>query len=323
MTVMGQLAVQRRSLLCKISGLILSAWVPSTGNMTMPDYCAFLFILLLSPSAFAQTPPPDHDPRMAAIIEAVSPSRIEQDIRTLVGFGTRHTLSETASPSRGIGAARRWIRASFEAVSKACGQCLEITMQSTPMQAGAGERIVKDTEIVNVIAIQRGTTFPNRYVIMSGDIDSRISDVNNYTDDAPGANDNASGMAGVIEAARVLSRYRFPASILYVGLSGEEQGLYGGRFLADMAKEQGWQIIGVLNNDMIGNWPATSMPRPGATCHNSNRYSSTGWTASAVAATTARLTTPASRRCASWRPTSTTTASMKTCAPRTASVTVM
>jgi Zn-dependent M28 family amino/carboxypeptidase len=114
-------------------------------------------------------------------------------------------------------------------------------------------RITRDTKIVNVVAIQRGSVFPDRYVIMSGDIDSRVSDVNNYTSDSPGANDNASGMAGTIEAARVLSKYDFPVSIVYVGLSGEEQGLYGGKHLAKKAKNEGWDIIGIINNDMIGN----------------------------------------------------------------------
>ena len=103
------------------------------------------------------------------------------------------------------------------------------------------------------MAIKRGTRYPDKYIIMSGDIDSRVSDPNDFTSDSPGANDNASGMAGVMEAARVLSKYEFPVSILFVGLSGEEQGLYGGKILAADAKEQGWDIIGVLNNDMIGN----------------------------------------------------------------------
>ena len=116
-----------------------------------------------------------------------------------------------------------------------------------------GRRIVKPVWINNVIAIQRGTKYPNRFIIMSGDIDSRISDPTNYTDDSPGANDNASGMAGAIEAARVLSQYTFENSIIYAGLAGEEQGLYGGKGLAEYAQKQGWEIIGILNNDMIGN----------------------------------------------------------------------
>lgn len=121
------------------------------------------------------------------------------------------------------------------------------------VKAGESRRIPEDTWIVNVVAIKRGTLYPDRYIVMSGDIDSRISDALNGTDDSPGANDNASGMAGTLEAARVLSQYDFPASIIFVGLSGEEQGLFGGKILAAYAKEQGWDIIGVLNNDMIGN----------------------------------------------------------------------
>ena len=118
----------------------------------------------------------------------------------------------------------------------------------------AGEpRIPRDTEITNVIAIQRGASDPGRYVIMTGDIDSRVSDVMNATSDSPGANDNASGLAGALEAARILSQQRFQGSIVYAALAGEEQGLYGGRILAEHAKANGWRIVGVLNNDMIGN----------------------------------------------------------------------
>ncbi|WP_436517274.1 M28 family peptidase [Ekhidna sp. To15] len=187
------------------------------------------------------------------IIEDVSAERIESDIQKLVSFGTRHTMSETESDTRGIGAARRWIQSEFEKISKECGGCLEVSTQRTLEKGNEKTRITKDTEIVNVMAVIRGKKYPNRYVIMSGDIDSRVSDPLNYTDDSPGANDNASGMAGVIEAARVLSKYDFESSIMLVGLSGEEQGLYGGKHLAAKALEEGWEIVGVLNNDMIGN----------------------------------------------------------------------
>ena len=185
---------------------------------------------------------------------AIAPSakNIEKDIRTLVNFGTRHTLSDTISTTRGIGAARRWIKSEFDVISRNCDNCLEVSYQRNLVPKN-DKRIIKDTWVVNVLAIQRGKTYPNRYVIMSGDIDSRVTDPNNFTSDAPGANDNASGMAGTLEAARVLSKYEFPVSIIYVGLSGEEQGLYGGQHMAKVAKEQGWDIIGVLNNDMIGN----------------------------------------------------------------------
>ena len=187
-----------------------------------------------------------------AIIDAVSEEKIEQDIATLAGFGTRHTLSDTLSTKRGIGAARRWIFNEFQSIAKKCDGCIEVSYQKN-YEEPDGRRIVKPVWINNVIAIQRGSKYPNRFIIMSGDIDSRISDPNNFTDDSPGANDNASGMAGTIEAARVLSNYRFDNSILYAGLAGEEQGLFGGKGLAQYAQEQGWEIIGIMNNDMIGN----------------------------------------------------------------------
>jgi len=188
-----------------------------------------------------------------AIVDEISASRLESDIKTLVGFGTRHTLSDTLSASRGIGAARRWIKSEFDQISKTCNDCLEVFYQKNYFTPKDGDRIVKPVWINNVVAIQRGKTHPNRFIIMSGDIDSRISDPTNYTDDSPGANDNASGMAGTIEAARVLSQYTFENSIIYVGLAGEEQGLFGGKGLAEYAQKLGWEIIGILNNDMIGN----------------------------------------------------------------------
>jgi hypothetical protein len=194
---------------------------------------------------------PSVDPRIYDIVAASSPQRIEADIRRLAGFGTRNTFSETESNTRGIGAARRWIKAEFDNISEACGGCLEVSFQSSIVPAGG--RIPADVEVVNVLAIQRGTSDPNRYVIMSGDIDSRASSGSDATTDAPGANDNATGMAGAIEAARILSQYEFNATIIYVGLSGEEQGLLGGRHMAGVALEEGWDIDAVLNNDMIGN----------------------------------------------------------------------
>ncbi|AEE23592.1 peptidase M28 [Glaciecola sp. 4H-3-7+YE-5] len=185
------------------------------------------------------------------IAKAVSPERIEADIRTLVGFGTRHTLSETESDTQGIGAARRWIKNEFEQISQACGGCLEVYFQAKTI---SGETRIPDaTEVVSVIAVQRGSHDPNRYVLMSGDIDSRVSDVMNSTSISPGANDNASGVAGTLEAARVLSKYKFNGSIVYAALAGEEQGLFGGKILAEQAQKDGWRIKAVLNNDMIGN----------------------------------------------------------------------
>lgn len=209
-------------------------------------------VLVTAPgSAAAQDAPPASDARIYDIVDASSPERVEADIRTLAGFGTRNTMSDTLSDTRGIGAARRWIKAEFDKISDACGGCLEVSYQRTLVEAQG--RIPEDTWVVNVIAIQRGTEHPNRYVIMSGDIDSRASDGSDGITDAPGANDNASGMAGTLEAARLLTQYTFGSSIAYTGLSGEEQGLWGGRHLAARAKEDGWDIVGVLNNDMIGN----------------------------------------------------------------------
>ncbi len=204
--------------------------------------------LLITYSSFSQT-----DSRIYDIINSVSAERIEADITALASFGTRHTLSDTVSDTRGIGAARRWIKSSFEEISKDCNNCLEVFYQKNFIEKGDNERIVKDVWVNNVAAVQKGTRYPNRYIIMSGDIDSRVSDPTNFTDDSPGANDNASGMAGAIEAARVLSKYEFESSIIYLGLSGEEQGLYGGKGFAEYAKKNNWKIIGVLNNDMIGN----------------------------------------------------------------------
>ncbi len=206
--------------------------------------------MLLSASAIA-APTANDDPRLHDIAKAISADRIEKDITTLVNFGTRHTLSETKSDTRGIGAARRWIQKEFEQISAECGGCLEVITVSDTI---SGEKRIPDpVEVVNVIAIQRGTTDPDRYVIMSGDIDSRVSDVMDFTSDSPGANDNASGVAGTLEAARVLSQYKFNGTIVYAALSGEEQGLFGGKILAAKAHNEGWRIKAVLNNDMIGN----------------------------------------------------------------------
>ncbi|THD67377.1 M20/M25/M40 family metallo-hydrolase [Robertkochia marina] len=214
----------------------------------MKTYILLAFTGLFSFCMFAQT-----NPKIYEIIDNVSSERIEHDVRILANFGTRHTLSDTVSETRGIGAARRWIKAEFERISESCDNCLEVSYQKNFVEKGAGDRIFEDVWVVNVVAVKRGTKYPNSYIIMSGDIDSRVSDPNDNTSDAPGANDNASGMAGTLEAARVLKDYDFEHSIIFVGLSGEEQGLWGGKGLAAHAKENNWNIIGILNNDMIGN----------------------------------------------------------------------
>ena len=207
-----------------------------------------IFALLITIVLTAQT-----DQKIYNIIDAVSADRIKADIKTLTEFGTRNTFSDTISNTRGIGAARRWIKSEFDKISKNCNNCINTFYQKDLVTKKGNRRVPHDAWIVNVVAVQKGTKYPNRYIIMSGDIDSRASNTMDFTTDAPGANDNASGMAGTIEAARVLSKYKFESSIIYVGLSGEEQGLFGGAGLAKYAKEKGWDIIGVLNNDMIGN----------------------------------------------------------------------
>ncbi len=179
----------------------------------------------------------------------VSADRLRADVEAMVGFGTRHTLSEQDSAARGIGAATRWGEGQFRAISRDCGGCLQVV---TPERMITGARIPEPVRLVNVVAIQRGTERPDEVVIVQGHIDSRVTDVMDATSDAPGANDNASGTALVIEAARVLSQQRYPTTIVYALLSGEEQGLHGGALLADYAAEQGWQVKAVLNNDIVG-----------------------------------------------------------------------
>jgi Zn-dependent M28 family amino/carboxypeptidase len=180
---------------------------------------------------------------------APDPAQLQSTIQTLVAFGTRHTLSDTKSPKRGIGAARRWTQARFEAISKDCGGCITVV---TPAQSFTGRRVPTPAEVMDVVGIQKGTTDPERVIILTGHIDSRVTDVMNSTSDAPGADDDGSGVAAVLEAARVLSRYKFAATIVYGVLSGEEQGLYGGKVLADYAKAQGWHVEADLNNDIVG-----------------------------------------------------------------------
>ncbi|NNF26905.1 MAG: M28 family peptidase, partial [Gemmatimonadetes bacterium] len=169
--------------------------------------------------------PPGVDPRIYDIVAASSPDRVEADIRMLAGFGTRNTFSDTLSSSRGIGAARRWIKDEFDRISESCGGCYEVIYHRNLISAEDSPRIPQDVWVVNVLAIKRGTVNPDTYVIMSGDIDSRASNGSDGETDAPGANDNASGMAGTLEAARLLAPYEFGNSVVLMGLSGEEQGL--------------------------------------------------------------------------------------------------
>lgn len=203
-------------------------------------------LLLLLPLALLAAPLSAQDDPAAT----VSADRLRADVEAMVAFGTRHTLSEQDHPTRGIGAAIRWGETTFKGISTRCGNCLDVVLPERVVQ---GNRIPQPTRLRNVVAIQRGTERPDEVVIVQAHIDSRASDVMDFTSDAPGANDDASGSALVIEAARALSRHKYPVTIVYALLSGEEQGLHGGRLLADYAAEQGWQVKAVLNNDIVGN----------------------------------------------------------------------
>lgn len=190
-------------------------------------------------------------PAFAAPEDAVSEARMRADVARLVAFGTRHTLSSQTDPQRGIGAARTWAEAELRKTAQACGGCLAIVLPETVVPQG--ERIPAPVRLVDVVAIQRGTERPDEVVIVQGHIDSRNSDAMDAIGDSPGANDDGSGTALVLEAARVLSKQRFAGTIIYAVLSGEEQGLYGGKLLASYAKAQGWTVKAVLNNDIVGN----------------------------------------------------------------------
>ncbi len=188
-------------------------------------------------------------PAAASAQDKPDPARLKADVEKLVSFGTRHTLSDPNNPTRGIGAARRWFADEMKRTSARCGGCLQV---STVERIFTGERAPNGVNVVDVLAVQPGSD-PNRVVIVQGHIDSRVTNVMDSTSDAPGANDDASGVALVLEAARVLSKNKFKATIIYAALSGEEQGLFGGQLLADTAKERGWQVAAVLNNDIVGN----------------------------------------------------------------------
>ena len=210
---------------------------------------ALLAASFAATAASAQPSPAEHA-LLHTLTAEVSPDQQRATIAKLVSFGTRHTLSDTRSDTRGIGAARRWVASQFQAMAKDCGGCLTV---ETPSEMFTGRRVPNPTEVMDVLAIQKGTTDPGRVIVISGHIDSRVTDVMNTTSDAPGANDDASGTAAVIEAARVLSKHKFAATLVFAVLSGEEQGLYGGHVLANYATKQGWRVEADLNNDIVGN----------------------------------------------------------------------
>jgi hypothetical protein len=204
----------------------------------------------------AQSEPAAADPQIAAALQQVSAQRIQANIEKLVSFGTRLTISAqdpaSIAAGHGIGAAREWIKAEFERYSKECGGCLEVKTDSFTEEAA--DRIPKPTEITNVYAVLKGTDPENakRIVLVTGHYDSRNSDTLDVAGDAPGANDDGSGTAVSLECARVLSKMKCPATVVFLTVAGEEQGLNGSHHFAKMAKDQGWDLEAALNNDIVG-----------------------------------------------------------------------
>src|SRR5687767_1491348 len=201
-------------------------------------------------TAFAQAPRSKPDPEVARMIREISAKNIEASIRKLVSFGTRNTLSEQDNPTRGIGAARDWIFSEFQKISADCGNCLNVEEQSF-LQPKAS-RIPEPTTLTNVIATLRGTTNPERVYVVSGHYDSMCTSPTDAKCDAPGANDDASGTAAVIELARVMSKRKFDATIVFMTVPGEEQGLLGAAYFAQQAVEKKTNIEAMFTNDIVG-----------------------------------------------------------------------
>ncbi len=178
------------------------------------------------------------------------PVSLKKYVEKLVSFGTRHTLSSPDHPTRGIGAARKWAASEFQKFSAKCGNCL---IQEDLSRIFTGPRAPDGVNVVDILAIQKGSAGFDHVIIIAGHIDSRVTDPLDFTSDAPGANDDGSGTALVIETARLLSKQKFRATIVYALLSGEEQGLWGGTLLAETARARGWNVSAMLNNDIVGN----------------------------------------------------------------------
>ena len=215
--------------------------------------CVLTFTTLLAVSSLTQTVSPPKfapDPTIKKMIGEISGKNIEASIRKLVSFGTRNTLSEQDNPARGIGAARDWIFAEFQRISADCGNCLAVEKQ-TFLQPKAN-RVPEPTNLTNVFAVLKGTTDPDRVYVVSGHYDSMCTSPTDAKCDAPGANDDASGTAAVIELARVMSKQKFDATIVFMAVPGEEQGLLGAAYYAEQAKQKAVNIDAMFTNDIIG-----------------------------------------------------------------------
>ncbi len=206
-------------------------------------------VLILSAAAYGQKAKPD--PAITAMLKEVSAKNIEVSVRKLVSFGTRNTLSSQTDPKRGIGAARDWIYGEFQKISKNCGGCLTVDKQTFIQPKAA--RVPQPVEITNVWAALKGTTDPDRVYVVSGHYDSMCNlDATDTTCDAPGANDDASGVAVVLELARVMSKHKFDGSIFFVAVAGEEQGLLGSTYFAQEALDVQMPIEAMFTNDIVG-----------------------------------------------------------------------
>jgi len=231
---------------------------PPFSNTALMPVLAFAMTLFYTTSGHAQETAVKAvvDPKIVMALKEVSAERIRSNIEKLVSFGTRSTLSAqdpaSISSGRGIGAAREWIRSEFETYSKDCNGCLEVKTDS--FTEGPADRIPQPTQITNVYAVLKGSDpeSAKHIVLVTGHYDSRNSDTLDVKGNAPGANDDGSGTAVSLECARVLSKLKFPATIIFLTVAGEEQGLNGSRHFAAMAKQQGWNVEAVLNNDIVG-----------------------------------------------------------------------
>lgn len=217
-----------------------------------PTSIIYLFLLVfIYNKNYAQTT--TDDPEIKKMVTEVKAENLEATVRKLASFGTRHTLSDTKSNTRGIGAAQRWVMSEFDKYALESGGRLTSIIDYFTIKAD-GRRIATDSQLGNVMATLKGTDpADDRVLIISGHLDSRNTDVMDTKSDAPGANDDASGVAAMMELARVMSKREFPFTLIFVAVVGEEQGLYGAKHLADVAKDAKWNVVAMINNDMIGN----------------------------------------------------------------------
>ena len=210
-----------------------------------------LYALLFFQYSFSQII--NDDPEIKKMVSEIKTDNLETIVKKLVTFGTRHTLSDTKSDTRGIGAAQRWLKSEFDKYALESDSRLTSKIDYFNLKAD-GKRIIKDTEVANVMATLKGTdSNDDRVLIISGHLDSRATDVMDAKIDAPGANDDGSGVAAMMELCRIMSKRQFPFTLIFVAVTGEEQGLYGAKHLAEFAKNNNWNVIAMLNNDMIGN----------------------------------------------------------------------